>query len=247
MPRDPYAMLKVFSVALAAYTPLPVYIPTYPLEKFTWLTWHLKGYDLDLVDLSARIRESPFAPATDINGFWWLLQTAGYKEVIKAEGIHVLRGKSIMCLFWYGVISTLLKILQDFLIFDILINIFMIHARSLPRWYSFLSSWYWVVTGEVSRPLASLMPRDPYAMLKVFSVALAAYTPLPIAYLIGWITPVQLLAFMNDLLASTLAWSPLTRVTPSPGGLMTNPWMTLIDEVTTLSNDYKQLERCRDH
>jgi hypothetical protein len=218
-----------------------IYIPGYPVEKYTWLSWYLKGEDLTQQELIVRVREGPFAPATDVNGFWWLLQTEGYKQKIIEEGIVSLRGRMTISLICYFITNYIIRILQNIPLVDTLVNLFMIYSRDLPRWYSFLSSFYWVGTGTVSRSLAALMPRDPYANLKVIAVAQASTFSNTFCAIIGSLVPVNLIETLNQILSLGLAYRPFYKAEALSTGIMTNPWCEIMDELEVYTNKNKHV------
>jgi len=217
-----------------------VHIGGYPIESYLWRVWQQEGIILTQSEIAIRCRESPFAPATDPNGFFWYTQIPGVQEKLSACPLYLLRGRAIVSLFWYMIIGNRLERLTSIPGLGWIIHTFMIFSRDLPRWYSLLSSLFWVSTGKVSHELAGLMPRDPYANIKVLSVWLSSYTPDFLCMFIGSLVIPEGIIVSNNLLAAILSFRPF-RDSEMNNGIRSNPWLELSHQILSNLNSHRHL------
>jgi hypothetical protein len=201
-----------------------LWTPGWPVEKYVWRAALRGGETLTVEQLSARTRQSPFAPPTDPAGFYWFLQIPGVEEALLKEDFHVVRGKMVVAYLVYLGVNSLVAFLRRIPLIGLLMEGFLIYQADIPRLYAALSSLHWVATAEISPVVSALMPRDAYASYKIAAVWGTLLCPDTVAALASRLLPEHLTSAIIDSIAMIKNWAWFDQMDAAKGVRPQNHW-----------------------
>jgi hypothetical protein len=208
-----------------------LWTPGWPVEKYVWRVAHREGKTINVEQLSADIRQSPFAPATDVVGFWWFTQIPGVEEALLKEDFRVVRGRMVASYLAYHLVNMVASSLRIIPLLGLVVEGWMVYTTDLPRLYAALSSLHWVATGGVSPILTSLMPRDPYASYKIAAVWSTLIVPDWIAIILDTLLPGKLIESIVEAIALVKGWRPFERMDDAMWERIPNKWLSYVGDL----------------
>nr|WAY16636.1 polyprotein [Rhizoctonia solani hypovirus 11] len=198
------------------------------IEPFLYHQLTDRAGEVTLQGLTLQCQLSPYASATDPNGFW---DRMGYEPEALVDPVTA-KGRII--------IVTAVALYMNFLInsakrasaiVSILLSIFQIGWIELPRVYALANYGYWLHTGTSSDEISTLQPRDSYANHKFVAVCVSSLAPDAVSYGIGkLIGPLTIFfKWVSQAVAILLQWRITQLFRPEekssrPAGLPVNNW-----------------------
>lgn len=150
----------------------------YVVAKFVWLSLLNKHKKIPTDTLfRTALRECPYASAEDPVGFLdWLSEQRNLESLIKAD-LEEYRGQMATITVVYFFIEKVFKAIAHIPYLGWLVHLFAISTRDINRVYAALNYLYMLSEGRSSVVISNLMPNDPYAWIKQFSVILSCIVP----------------------------------------------------------------------
>jgi hypothetical protein len=217
----------------------------YVIAKFVWLSlYHKNGKVVPTQSLfRTALRETPYGSAEDPIGFLNWISNIENMETLVNEDLEAYRGQMLTITIIYYFIETIFKSFARVPGLGWLIHLFALSTRDINRLYASLNFVYMLSEGRSSPVISNLMPNDPYAWIKQFSVILSCVVPTRYHCYPGLKHIVKVLPYLTELWAATnIATQPrvfgnIYRILPLP-----TQWddiSNLVDEA--LANGEKQI------
>nr|UQT02536.1 putative polyprotein [Red mite associated hypovirus 1] len=208
-----------------------MWTPGWPVEKYIWLDAKRKGLTLSVEQFHARIRGSPFGPATDPNGFWWFTQIPGMEEKLIAENFDVVRGRMIGAMGVFIFFNWMMGKLRTLPIIGLAIEGWLVYQQDLPRLYSALSALHWITNCEVSATVSSLVPKDAHAFQKISAVWTSIVLPDWLCWFLSKIVRKEITSSIIDGIAWMRAFRPFGTMDPAYAPVTRNQWEHVAPEL----------------
>lgn len=149
------------------------------IAKFVWLClFHKLGKTVPTATaFRTALRENPYGSAEDPIGFLDWLSVAGNLEELVASDLEAYRGQMFTVTVIYYFIETIFKSFSTVPGLGWVIHLFALSTRDVNRLYAMLNFVYMLSVGRSSPIISNMMPNDPYAWIKQFSVIMANTVP----------------------------------------------------------------------
>jgi hypothetical protein len=153
--------------------------PDYVIERFVWLSlYHKLGCKVPAVALfRTRLRENPYGSACDPQGFLAWLSNSNHLDELVQSNLEAHRAQMVAVTIVYWFLETFFKIFKDLPVLALIYNLYAFSTRDINRLYAALNYVYMLATGASSSVISNMMPPDPYAWMKRFSVVMTYIFP----------------------------------------------------------------------
>lgn len=195
-------------------------------------------------EMRARIRESPFASATDTSSFlirmsspdvaqaWAARDKSSLPEHLKEHFVSddAVAGRVIAMMAWYTLVDVVINAAVSTRFLGVFVLVFIYWTKHLDMVYSLLGLLFWIGAGKASLAISSVQPRDKYIVQKQLAAVLASVTPrLFTDHFRGlWGCLFYLSSFVDAL---SLLWHVRTIVANNVTKVLsqdTNPWIPVL-------------------
>jgi hypothetical protein len=152
----------------------------YIIAKFVWLSlYHARSKRVPPSGLFlTALRENPYGSAEDPFGFLNWLTSNDNLDILASEDLELHRCRILLLTLVYWKVETFFLVFSQVPTFGILINLYSLTTRDINRLYAALNYIYMIATGRSSPIISNMMPPDPYAWIKQFSVIVTGLVPL---------------------------------------------------------------------
>lgn len=232
----PDAIVRLAPAARSAPYHSIITIGGYPIEKFVYRTALLRDPELTQGEFGSTLRLSPYASATDANGFWWWVSIPGVKTRVMEEDLGVLKGRMILITIIYIVVSEIFERLRRLPWIGLMVEGWLIYTQDMSRLYASANTLYWLDTGSSSAAISSLMPRDPYATHKYIAVAIGAHAPAYLCLALHWVIPVTIGSLIAEGVSRWRTWTISQSVDVARKEVKPNAWMNLAADIMLASD-----------
>nr|WKE35338.1 RNA-dependent RNA polymerase [Rhizoctonia zeae hypovirus 1] len=181
---------------------------------------------------AARVRESPIYSATNLTAFWDQMQIKSERQRVLNTPVEVLRGRVALTILVYVWVMWVLTRLEALPIIGLFFLLYWWNLNQAGKWFSILSSLYYLETGKASTYISTLQPKDPVAGPKRIADLIASMFPDWVAYPLGWLTGVRLISPITDFLASIRSFAVSKRLADvSRHGARSGKWAPMAREI----------------